>query len=424
MADYRSEAFQKILEQERQWNARYLNAFRPVGVSLFLLLQLAVYGPTRGTYVLAGYWALACLLFFTARASERVSRWSTLAVPFLDLPAVFLKQWLDLGLAKAPPALANFTLGLFMLILMLSAFTLRNRQVLLTGVLAIVFEYCLQWRAQDTPLGKFGSIAALLLAALLCEVALAGRIRMARRLAEEHLRREKLSRYFSPQVAAAIDLSEESFTTGQTCDITVLFSDLRGFTAATENSPPGEVVCLLNQFHAQMVEVIFAHDGTLDKYIGDGLMAYFGAPVKQSDHAVRALQCALAMQSALRLLNARRAAEAKPPLRLSIGLHTGSAVVGSIGAANRREFTAIGDTVNVAARIENLTREYDCGLLISGATAHHIGEAHELRAVAEVRLRGRSEPVQLFVPTEPACQARGVQSEITSGSVGLPLANG
>jgi adenylate cyclase len=398
MADVRNEAFQKILEQERRWNARYLNTLRPVGVSLFVVLQLVVYGPTRGTYVLLAYWVLAFLVFFGARRSKQVSRWSTLAVPFLDMPAAFLKQWLDMNLSTAPRAVANFSLGLFALLIMLAAFTLRNRQVVFAGFIAIFFQYCLQWRAEDTLLGKLGGIVALILAALLCEVALAGRIRMAHRLAAEHLRLEKLSRYFSPQVAAAIEVSAETLDTGQTCEITVLFSDLRGFTAATEHSPPADVVCLLNQFHSQMVEVIFSHDGTLDKYIGDGLMAYFGAPVRQSDHAVRALRCSLAMQIAVRDLNARRASEGKPPLQLSIGLHTGPATVGAIGAANRREFTAVGDTVNVAARIESLTREYNCGLLISGATARRVGDAHDVQRVAEVRLRGRSEPVQLFVP--------------------------
>ncbi len=396
MADYTSTAFRRVLLEERQRSACYLNALRPVGISLFVVLQLGVYGPTRGTWVLLGYGLLAWFLFFRARESKKICRWSTLAVPFLDMPAVFLKQWLDLELSSAPRALATFSIGLFMLLIMLSAFTLRNRQILLSGLLAVGLQCGLEWRAGDTPIGKAGSILALVLTALVCEVALAERLRMAHRLSQEQLRLEKLSRYFSPQVAATIEAGEEPFGTGQACEITVLFSDLRGFTAATEHASPGEVLELLNDFHSRMVKVIFAHEGTLDKYIGDGLMAYFGAPVKQPDHAERALRCAQAMQAAVRELNARRAAEAKPSLQLSIGVHTGSAVVGGMGAANRREFTAVGDTVNVASRIENLTREYGDGLLVSAATARLVDPSHGLRLIAEVHLKGRTETVGLF----------------------------
>jgi adenylate cyclase len=131
--------------------------------------------------------------------------------------------------------------------------------------------------------------------------------------------------------------------------------------------------------------------------MGDGLMAYFGAPVAQPDHALKALRCAVGMQSALVELNAARTLAGKPPLRLSIGLHTGPAVVGAMGAATRREFTAVGDTVNLAARLENLTREYDTDLAISGETARQIGGQFNLRLLAERKVRGRSSPVQVFV---------------------------
>lgn len=399
MSGYATMAFRKILQEERQWSACYLNTLRAVGISLFVTLQLAVYGPTRGTYVLLVYGLVAWGVFFRARVSRKVCRWSTLAVPFLDMPAVFLKQWLDLGLSTAPRALATFSIGLFMLLIMLSAFTLRNRMVLFSGLLAVGLQSALEWGAGDTPIGKAGSILALILTAVVCEVALSERIRLAHRLADEQLRLEKLSRYFSPQVAATIETAEEPFGTGQSCEITVLFSDLRGFTTATENASPGEVLELLNDFHSHMVEVIFAHEGTLDKYIGDGLMAYFGAPLKQPDHAERAIRCAQAMQSAVREINARRTAQGQPPLQLSIGVHTGPAVVGAIGAANRREFTAVGDTVNVAARIENLTREYGNELLLSAATARRVGPDQPLRPIAQVRLKGRTEAVELFAPS-------------------------
>jgi adenylate cyclase len=281
---------------------------------------------------------------------------------------------------------------------MLSAFILRTRQLILASCVAIALELALQFKAGDTFLGKVGSVTTIALAAVLCEVALARRVQLAHRISEERVRLEKLGRYFSPQVATRIQQSEDDLATGQLCEITVLFSDLRGFTAATECSSPPEVLALLNEFHSQMVAAVFAHNGTLDKYMGDGLMAYFGAPMAQPDHPVQALRCAFAMQSALVTLNAARMRESKPPLRLSVGLHTGPAVVGAIGPANRREFTAVGDTVNIAARLENLTRHYETEMLISGETARRIGSIYDLRLLAETQVKGRAEPIQVFVP--------------------------
>jgi len=176
----------------------------------------------------------------------------------------------------------------------------------------------------------------------------------------------------------------------------VLFSDLRGFTAYSQHLGPAAVLSLLNEVHSCMVEVVFAHGGTLDKYIGDGLMAYFGAPLAQPDHAARALRCAQEMRSSFQKLNTVRAAAGKAELRLSIGLNTGPAVVGAMGAANRREFTVVGDTVNVAARIENLTRDYDADILVSGDTASKAGGAFQLCHLGETLVRGRTLPVQVF----------------------------
>ena len=136
----------------------------------------------------------------------------------------------------------------------------------------------------------------------------------------------------------------------------------------------------MNEYLTTMSDVIKAHGGTLDKYLGDGLLAWFNAPVRQKDHAVRAVNCALAMVESLEALNRDRAAAGDEPLHIGIGIHSGNAVVGNVGATHRREFTAIGDTVNVASRLQSLTRDR---LSQMAGRARALGKVHATRDVAD-----------------------------------------
>jgi adenylate cyclase len=181
-------------------------------------------------------------------------------------------------------------------------------------------------------------------------------------------------------------------------EVAVLFADIVGFTRYAEAHTPDDVISLLRDFHAALEEVVFSHGGTLDKYMGDGLMASFGTPSPSPDDAANAISAAFAMQEAIARLNAERAGKALEPIRLSVGVHFGPVILGDIGNARRMEFAMLGDTVNVASRLEAATRILFCGIIVSDAamqavpdTALRERNSRNMRLHAALELKGRSE---------------------------------
>jgi adenylate cyclase len=176
--------------------------------------------------------------------------------------------------------------------------------------------------------------------------------------------------------------------------VTVLFADIRGFTSLSERENPEKIVGLLNKYFSAMSDIIFAHGGTLDKYIGDGLMAIFGAPTATQDDALNAVKAAVAMQKRLVTLNEELVRDGFSAISVGIGLHTGEATIGYIGSDQRSEYTAIGDTVNLAARLESNAAGGQ--VLLSDATAAACGGSLPLRAQPPLTVKNRVQPVDLF----------------------------
>jgi adenylate cyclase len=215
-------------------------------------------------------------------------------------------------------------------------------------------------------------------------------------------RRQWLTRFLPRPVAEGIEAGVIPLDlSGVKCEATILLADLRRFTALAESRDPAEVVAVLNEHFATMAAVIWQHGGMIDKFIGDAILAVFGVPVARPDDAVRAATTAICMQEALRGLNEGRARRGGPRLEMGIALHTGTVLAGPVGTPQRLEYTIVGDAVNVAARIEELNKQYRTAILMSEATSLRVRDRIVVRSVAEVTLRGRHDAVRLFTPVPP-----------------------
>ncbi|MBN1573739.1 MAG: adenylate/guanylate cyclase domain-containing protein [Deltaproteobacteria bacterium] len=209
--------------------------------------------------------------------------------------------------------------------------------------------------------------------------------------------KDAFSKYVSHQVADEIskNIDDLKVDVGERKEISVLFSDIRGFTSMSEDLPPEEVVRRLNRYLGAMVEVVFRFGGTLDKYIGDAIMAFFGAPKDDPDHAMSACRCALAMVRELDKVNKKFTEEGLPKMQIGVGVNTGEVVVGNIGSELRIDYTVIGDHVNLASRLEGLNKEFKTTIIISEFT---YGRSRDLkvRDLGEVHVRGKERPVRIY----------------------------
>lgn len=183
--------------------------------------------------------------------------------------------------------------------------------------------------------------------------------------------------------------------------MTVLFSDIRGFTTMSEKGTPEDVVAQLNQLFSRMVAVVFEHKGTVDKFVGDMIMALYSAPVDDADHAEHAVQTALAMIRTLQQMNAEWAAQGKPTLDIGIGINTGEMIAGNVGSESIMSYTVIGDAVNLGARLESLNKDYGTRIIISEATRRELKGRYDIHPLGDVIVKGKSQPVAIYEVKSP-----------------------
>ena len=220
-------------------------------------------------------------------------------------------------------------------------------------------------------------------------------VKAHKRLAREEVARANYSRFMPEYVVKQLLENPNSFRLGGVNQlVTVLFADIRGFTAFSEKEKPEKVVGLLNRYFSVMTDIIFEHGGTLDKYIGDGLMAIFGAPNATEEDALNAVKAAVTMQKRLVLLNTELSAEGYGQISVGIGLHTGEATIGYIGSDKRSEYTAIGDTVNLASRLESNAKGGQ--ILMSEATAAASGNLIPVNTLEPLTVKNRVQPVNVL----------------------------
>jgi adenylate cyclase len=292
--------------------------------------------------------------------------------------------------------------------------------VLLTGWALRPFTALLLWTALLAAVAGAGLLAVRagrplpLLALLLSAMAFSAGSFAYHRVADYRGRREVerlFSRYVSPNVARTL-LKNPGLVQlgGRRKELSILFSDIRGFTSLSERLPPERVSALLNEYFTEMTEVLFAHDGTLDKFIGDAILAFFGDPVAMKDHTARAVSCAVAMQERAAQLRERFTAEGKPPLHIGVAVNAGPVVVGNNGSRTNFAYTVIGDTVNLASRLQGLAVQDDVILpdrLRSAVPG--FDKTYEWEPMEPVTVKGKAEPI-------PVVRIRGRRAGGPNGS--------
>ena len=368
----------------------------------------------------AGFVVVALLLAILQFSRRVVPVGLAAVVADIALMAGLLIGWWDsLGGTAIPTALMfkSSMGGLMAVFIALNALTLRPLYPMLTtlgmaliyiGLAALAFgdpqtlwtdNYLTAYVGPETSMPQVAAEFAILIIVGGLVVAMT---HISRRMSLDGIKLERanaqLGRYFSPAVRDQISAAGDDFLKpgGRVQDVAVLFCDIRDFTRLSEAMRPEELMNFVSDYQSRMVDAVFAHNGTLDKFIGDAVMATFGTPVARPEATRQAVDAAIDMRAALADLNRERAAAGKSAIQHGIGIHCGPAVVGNVGTEDRLEYTVMGDTVNVAALVADHCKETNEDLLISGAVCAQLTGPIPARELPPIDVKGRRETVPIF----------------------------
>jgi adenylate cyclase len=373
-------------------------------------------GELKGRYVLLGFTAPG-LMDLRATPVGKV-------YPGVEVHANLISGMLDGRIAARPDYAVGYEVVLVALLGLLLAFGLPMLPV--SGALALGAAVVGGLLALDAGL-YLGAGLVLPLASALVLTLTALAVNMALGYFVESRAKRELAQQFAtyvpPELVRQMVRNPERYSMQARADeLTVMFCDLHGFTPLSETMEPLALQALLNDVLTRLSHVIRAHQGTIDKYMGDCVMAFWGAPVAMPDHARRAVDAALDMVDAIRALNTERAARGEPPVAVGIGLNTGPMSVGNMGSDLRRAYTVIGDAVNLAARLQDLTRLYGVDLVASQATVERSATGHAWQELDRVRVKGKHQAVTVYTVRATAWQAdAALQAELAEWQQALDL---
>ena len=321
----------------------------------------------------------------------------------VETHANMIAGMLEGGLKEKPPYVRGADVIQLMLVAVVMVFLLPLLSPLRATLAALVVAGALV--GINLSLWRYADLALPLATALVLAISLYALDMAWGYFVESRTKRQfanLFGQYVPPELVEEMSRDPESYSmAGRRAELTVLFSDVRGFTTISEGLQPEQLAQLMNEYLGAMTEVIRRERGTLDKYIGDAIMAFWGAPVADPEHARRAVVAALEMQRRLTEVNRALVAKGWPELKIGIGVNTGPMTVGDMGSPVRKAYTVMGDTVNLGARLEGITKQYGVGIIVGEATRNLLQREFVFRELDRVRVKGKAEPVGIYEPLGP-----------------------